>query len=73
MNLLSQEKDKKKIENNIIKDVKNLFSLQKEIDDNTTKNVINLFRLKREHESIKNKMIRYIISSFELENEEKDF
>ena len=70
MNLLCQEKDKK---DNIIKDVKNLFRLQNEIDDNTTKNVINRFRLKREHESIKNKMIRYITSIFEMENEEKDF
>ena len=38
------EKDKK-IEDNIIKDVRNLFRLKKEIDDTTVKDIRNLFRL----------------------------
>ena len=41
------EKDKQKIEDNIIKDVRNLFKLRKEIDDTTVKDLRNLFRLKK--------------------------
>ena len=40
------EKDKK-IEDNIIKDVKNLFRLKNEIGDTTIKDVRNLFQLKK--------------------------
>ena len=41
------EKDIKKIEHNIIKDVRNLFRLKEEIDSTRTKDVRNLFRLKK--------------------------
>ena len=41
------EKDKKKIQDNIIQDEKNLFRLKKEIHDNAIKNLRNLFRLKK--------------------------
>ena len=40
-------KDKKKTEDNIIKDVRNLLRLKEEIDDTTIKDVRNLFRLKK--------------------------
>ena len=39
------EKDKK-IENNIIKDMRNLFRLKK-VNDTAIKNIRNLFRLKK--------------------------
>ena len=42
------EKKKKKIEDNKIKDVRNLFSLKIEIEDTTIKNVTNHFRLRKE-------------------------
>ena len=42
------EKDKKKIEDNKINDVRNLFSLKIEIEDTTIKNVTNHFRLRKE-------------------------
>ena len=45
------EKDKKKIQHNVSKDLRNLFRLKKEIDDTTIKDVRNLFRLKKEHHS----------------------
>ena len=48
----------KKKENSIIKDVKNLFRLEKEIDDNTIKSIRNLFRMKKENEAIKYRIIR---------------
>ena len=37
----------KKIGNNTIKDVRNLFRLKKEIDDITVKDKRNLFRIKK--------------------------
>ena len=39
----------KKIENNIIKDIRNLFRLKKEIGDTTVKDVSNCFRLKKKN------------------------
>ena len=36
-------KKTKKIENNIIKDVSNIFRLKKEIDDTAIKNIRNLY------------------------------
>ena len=41
------EKDRK-IEDNITKDVRNLFKIVKEIDDSTVNDITNLFRLKKE-------------------------
>ena len=64
------EKDKK-LEDNIIKDVTNLFKLKKEIDDTAIKNIRNLFRVKKEIEIIKDRVIRYIRNLFEYE--EKDY
>ena len=37
----------KKIEDNIIEDVRNLFRLKKEIDKTAVKDIRNLFRLKK--------------------------
>ena len=44
----------KKTENNITKDIINLFRLQKYIDDTIIKDMSNLFRLEKENEAIKN-------------------
>ena len=41
------EKDRK-IEDNITKDVRNLFKIVKEIDHSTVNDITNLFRLKKE-------------------------
>ena len=46
MNYLGQEKDKK-LEDNTIKDVRNLFRLKREIYYAAVKDVRNLFRLKK--------------------------
>ena len=56
---------------NIIKDVRNLFRLQKEIYDTEIKDIKNIFRLKKENEAIKDSVIRDIRNFFE--HEEEDF
>ena len=47
MNCPVLEKDKEKIEDNVIKYLRNLFNLKKEINDNTIKDIRNLFSLKK--------------------------
>ena len=59
------------LEDNIIKDVRNLVRLKKEIDDTAIKNIRNLFRLTKENEAIKGRAIRDIRNLFE--HEEKDY
>ena len=44
MNALPELK-KRKTEDDIIKDIRNLFRLRKEIDNSATKDIRNLFRL----------------------------
>ena len=51
----------------IIKDVKNMFTLNKEINSNAVKNVRNRFRLKKENEA--NKICRVIKTLFVEEND----
>ena len=62
------KKIKKKIENNIIEDVRNLFRIKKEIDDITIEDVRNLFRLKKEIDDTRVKPIRNL---FRLKKEYK--
>ena len=50
------EKDKK-IDDTIIKYVRNLFRLKKEIDDTAMKNIRTVFRLKIKNEATKNRVI----------------
>ena len=59
------EKDKK-TENNMIKDIKNIFRLKKEINDTTIKDIRNLFRLKKEYKAIKNRINGDITYLFRL-------
>ena len=64
----------KKIENNIIKNVRNLSRLKKEmksIKSRAIGDVGNLFRLKKDKKPIKNRVIRDIRNLFEHEKEEK--
>ena len=51
MNALSYLEERKK-EDNIIKDIKNLFRLRKAIDDSTTKDARNLFRRRKGNKTI---------------------
>ena len=60
---------KKKNEHNIIKDVRNLFSIKKEIDDRTVKDMRSIFRLKKENKTVKNTIIRFITNFFEYEED----
>ena len=51
----------KNIEENIIKDIRNLFrlsKLKKETKDAAIKSIRNLFRLKKENKAIKDRIIR---------------
>ena len=64
MNRLRHDEDSR-IEENIIKYVRNLFRLKKEVDDNIIKNIINPFRLKMENE--KDRITREISNLFELQ------
>ena len=64
------EKDTE-IEDNIIKNVRNLFiPKKKKIEDNIIKDVRNIFRLKKENKVIKNRTIRDIRNLFDFEKEE---
>ena len=58
------EKDKK-IEDNIIKYVRNLFRLKKETDVTAMKNIRTLFRLKIKNEATKNRVIGDIKNLFQ--------
>ena len=60
-------KKDKIIEENVIKDVRNLLRLKKEISSNTMKS----FRLKKENKAIKERLIRDNRNFFE--HEEEDF
>ena len=60
-------------EENIIKDVRNLFRLKKEIDDTAIKDIRNLFRLKAENESMKDRILTDIRNLFEHEEEEENY
>ena len=68
MNVLS-ESEKRKREDNIIKDIKNFFRSRKEIDNSATKDQRNLFRPKKENEAIKDKIIRDIKTLFKEEDD----
>ena len=52
MKSLRLEKDLKKIEDSIIKYVRNIFRLKKWIDDTKIIDIRNRFRLKKENEAI---------------------
>ena len=58
MKKLTLEKDKTKVEENIIKCIRNLFGLKKETDDNIDKDKKKFFRLRKENKAIKDKIIR---------------
>ena len=64
MNCLRHQKNKK-IEDTIIKDVRNLVRLKKEIDSNAINGKTNLFKL-----AIKDRVIRDIRNLFEHEEED---
>ena len=51
VNTLS-ESEKIKREDNIIKDIKNIFRLRKETDSRATKDIRSLFKIKKENETI---------------------
>ena len=51
VNTLS-ESEKRKREDNIIKDIKNIFRLRKETDNRATKDIRSLFKVKKENETI---------------------
>ena len=61
----------KKLEDNVIKNVRNLFRLKQEIDGNaTTKGMKNLFGMHKETEPIKERLIADIKKLFEQEEED---
>ena len=56
-------------EENIIKDIRNLFRLKKEQNYTGINNIRNLFRLKKEIKAIKDIILRDIKNLFEHEEE----
>ena len=56
-------------EENIIKDIRNLFRLKKELDYTVIKDIRNLFRLERETRAIKGRILTDIKNPFEHEGE----
>ena len=57
---------------NIIKDLRNIFSLKKELNYTANKDIENLFRLKKEFKAIKDRILRDINNLFRHE-EEKNY
>ena len=61
------KKKKKKIADNIIRDVRGLSRLKKEIDDTTIKDIKNLFRLIKEIDDTKDIRIFFRLKSLKIE------
>ena len=57
-------------EENIIKDIRNLFRLKKELNYTAIKDIRNFFRLEKETKTIKDRILRDIKNLFEHEEEE---
>ena len=57
-------------EENIIKNIRNLFKLKKELNCTEIKDIRNLFRLAKETKAIKYRILRDINNRFEHEEEE---
>ena len=57
-------------EENIIKDIRNLFRLKKELNYTAIKDIRNFFRLEKETKAIKDRILRDIKNLFEHEEEE---
>ena len=57
-------------EENIIKDIRILFTLKKELNYTAIKDIRNLFRLEKETKAIKHRILRDIKILFEHEEEE---
>ena len=66
-------KNPKPEEEKIIKDIRNLFRLNKEQTDTAIKDIRNLFRLKKETREIKYIVLRNIKNLFEYEKEEESY
>ena len=47
-------------EENIIKDIRNLFRLKKELNCTAVKDIVYLFRIEKENKAIKDKILREI-------------
>ena len=60
-------------EENIIKDIRNLFRLKKEQNYTAIKDIGNLFGLWKEIKAIKDKIVRYIKNLFQNEKEEENY
>ena len=57
-------------EENIIKDIRNLFRLKKELNFTAIKDIRNLLRREKETKAIRDRMLRDIKNLFELEEQE---
>ena len=59
-------------EENIIKDIRNIFRLKKEHNLTATKGIRNLFRQDKETKAIKDRILRDIKNIFEHEKKKKN-
>ena len=57
-------------EENMVKDIRNLFKLKKELNYTPIKDIRNPFRLEKETKAIKDRIVRDIKNLFEHEGEE---
>ena len=57
-------------EENIIKDIRNLFGLKKELNYTAIKDIRNLLRREKETKAVRDRMLRDIKNLFELEEQE---
>ena len=60
-------------EKKIIKDIRNLFRLEKEINYTAIKDKRNIFRLEKEAKAVKDRIFRVIKNLFEHGKEEENY
>ena len=59
-------------EENIIKDIRNVFRLKKELSYIAIEDIRNLFRSEKETKAIKDRTLRHIKNLFEYDDEEEE-
>ena len=67
INFYLKKKKLRPEEENIIKDIRNLFRLKKELNYTAIKDIINLFRGEKETKAIEDRILRDIKNLFEYE------
>ena len=68
MKIIRLQKDKKKIENNISKNIRNLFRIKKEISETAIKDIRYIFRLKKKRKKSKTRELEILEIFLSMKN-----